>query len=142
MNKQAIFSAAHKTASFMVRTSKSGNFATGKTYAQVFAFYLRKEWESAKIASEKTEAFVISISYEQTKLRSRVKEMGGKWNPDTKTWSVSCKRSQLGALENYIASAKTTTNGNEIVVTSMGYAVAKKDLHKALRAGFDGIETL
>ena len=88
--------------------------------------------------SEPVQSFVISIEFRENKLRDKVKSLGGRWNPDSKTWSVKCKKTELGELETKIAQGNT-----EYVNLGIGCLVPNnpREIAKAMRMGFDYIES-
>ena len=122
----------------MFRTTRSNNcgWGFGKTYREIFVVYLKKEWAFAKEAAQPVEKFTISLQYSEVKLREHVKSLGGKWNADRKVWLVSCKRNELGALENKIAGAQPASKAEAVYNTGFGYYGTDSDASR----GFDGIE--
>jgi hypothetical protein len=64
--------------------------------------------------AEPVETFFIALLYNEVTLRDKVKGLGGKWNPTSKVWAVTCKRSQLGNLESRISK-----RGNSVEMKSI-----------------------
>lgn len=134
--KTKLFASAHKaTKALHVFAKCHGGWAQGKSYRELFAHFLAKEWVKMKEAAEPVEKFTISLQYSEVTLRDKVKSLGGKWNADRKVWTVSCKRHQLGVLENKIAATPVITK-KPVYNTGFGYYGTARDAAR----GFDGIE--
>lgn len=85
-----------------------GYFKTNWTLEQHYEF-CNKEVEKVRTEmAEPVETFFIALAYSEVKMRDAVKALGGKWNPDSKVWAVTCKRSQLGNLESRISKRGNT----------------------------------
>lgn len=112
-NTSEILVLAHKEAKAIWRESKKGtwckNWSYGKTYRQVLSICLKNAWSKAKYNAEKVEVFILSLSYNETKKRDYAKKLGAKWNTESKTWTISCKKSDLSILSDSIVS-KTIAN--------------------------------
>lgn len=134
INTSEVLKSAHKSAKSLWKESKKGtwnkNWSYGKTYRQVFAVCLKNSWADAKINAEEVETFVVYLGYEEVSKRNTVKSLGGKWNPDSKSWTVSCRKSQLGSLsENISAKSKINhsgktewlINGNKTIYNNLSY---------------------
>lgn len=134
-NTSEILTAAHKSAKYDFRMSRGRNYWNSSfTYRQIFALALKKSWDAAKVAAEPVQKFTISLAYAEHDLRGTVKKLGGKWNADAKTWSVSCKKSQLGGLE------KKIVNGGSI--SGFGFAAENTYTNRMnmMKYGYDAIE--
>lgn len=112
-NTSEILVLAHKEAKAIWRESIKGtrnkNRSFGKTYRQVLSVCLKNNWDKAKYNAEKTETFILSLSYNDTKKRDYAKRLGAKWNVESKTWTISCKKSDLSILSDNVVSEILST---------------------------------
>lgn len=54
--------------------------------------------------------FIIKLDFSEIALRNEVKALGGKWNPDTKTWSLTCDENKMSvALRHKTTNAASQT---------------------------------
>ena len=89
-------------AGFEMRTKTKREFK-GEWTLEMHIDNLNANVEAIKMEiSEPIQNFVISIAYSEVKLREKVKSLKGTWNADTKTWTVKCRATQLGVLENKV----------------------------------------
>lgn len=141
-NTSEILKAAHKSAkenaAFWVNRNTNGC----KSYRDVLAYYMRLIWKQKKEVAAKAveviETFTIALDYSDFDARVTVKKMGGKWNADSKTWTVVCRKSDLGRLVSKIKSTSTRTSQSPkgVYNTGFGYYGTAADAKR----GYDGIE--
>lgn len=119
MTKQEIFTEAHRIARM-----KSGY----GTYKENFSIALKRVYKKVqeakraeKLSKETTQQFIFSIAYHQKQLRKDLKRMGAKWQPESKTWVVDAKPSEVFGY-----------GIGEHVVASTEVAVAQKAQQKAV----------
>jgi len=135
MTRKAIMAAAHKQA-------KQAQYYNGGSYVVYLSFFLKKEnWNMQLIQelSAEKEVFTLSIPYNSKSARKEAKEMGAKWNPETKVWLLECTREDVGysmylekyLVNNAVVSDKKEGNFGTGCVTT--YA-------KAMKYGYDAIE--
>jgi hypothetical protein len=165
MTKQNIFTVAHKEAKFNKQYTTEGKKLT---YSQNLSIALKATYAKAKVekAIQAKCATFGDIDKYMIEALEAIKE-GGKWNSVVYTkkrgtndleLSVYVDGKYFGIGQDHKSKAAADTkrfekavqnlskNNNERteerVDTGLGYAVSRKNLHKAYEMGYDGIENL
>lgn len=138
-NTSEIFAKAWGKAKFGIRESKiRRTFLTGKTLREAFSHFLKEVWTDAKKKAEPVQKFYIALSINEVSLRNQVKSMGGKWDAESKVWTVLAKKSELGLL---VERAKKSNELDKAGVNWAGFAgTDRKTLNNIARYGYDAIE--
>ena len=139
-NTSEILTAAHKSTAYEFRMSRrGGSYYAKMTYRQIFAIVLKDKWAAAKVAAKRTsevaKEYTIKISFNDHDLRGSVKKLGGKWDADSKTWTVTCKHSDLGKLESKVINSAGSISG-------FGFAMENTYTNRVnmMKYGYDAIE--
>jgi len=93
--------------------------------------------EQQLLDSQELKVWTLNIPYKSTTLRKRAKELGAKWNPTAKVWTVKCKECELGWEELDQCIVKNSTENNNLGNYGTGCNTTRE---KAMRYGYDAIE--